>query len=144
MNPVCYVYRSGQPGELLIFRRAGGLPEQTKFGLTMARGMYLVVDPGEAISGPVWVERIENLAKLQMVQNRETIVEAIREAMPPLPRTQDLFCACCGASTRGRQWHNRDDGYGLCPDCIAFVSRNETHENLVRAYGQGDARRPAL
>lgn len=28
-----------------------------------------------------------------------------------------LICAVCGASTRGRQWWNRDTGYGICESC---------------------------
>lgn len=32
-----------------------------------------------------------------------------------------LRCCCCGGGTRGRQWWNRDIGFGLCDDCIAFV-----------------------
>jgi hypothetical protein len=33
-----------------------------------------------------------------------------------------LECCCCGSSTKGRQWWNRDTGYGLCVACIPFVS----------------------
>lgn len=33
----------------------------------------------------------------------------------------DLECCCCGSSTTGRQWWNRDTGYGLCDDCIDHV-----------------------
>ena len=29
-----------------------------------------------------------------------------------------LYCCCCGERTPGRQWYNRDTGYGLCDDCI--------------------------
>jgi hypothetical protein len=29
-----------------------------------------------------------------------------------------LICCCCGSPTRGRQWWNRDKGYGLCDNCI--------------------------
>jgi hypothetical protein len=28
-----------------------------------------------------------------------------------------LECCCCGESTKGRQWYNRDYGYGVCPAC---------------------------
>lgn len=28
-----------------------------------------------------------------------------------------LECNCCGAGTKGRQWPNRDTGYGLCARC---------------------------
>lgn len=30
---------------------------------------------------------------------------------------RDLTCCCCGSWTRGRQWWNRDTGFGLCDDC---------------------------
>ena len=29
-----------------------------------------------------------------------------------------LICCCCGQFTKGRQWYNRDKGYGVCPKCI--------------------------
>lgn len=53
-----------------------------------------------------------------------------------LPKPTRLTCACCGSETRGRQWHNRDKGYGLCPDCIEFVSKNETPEAVESMYGK--------
>lgn len=33
-------------------------------------------------------------------------------------KVQQLTCACCGNYHKGRQWWNRDDGYGLCNNCI--------------------------
>lgn len=32
-----------------------------------------------------------------------------------------LRCCCCNGGTRGRQWWNRDTGFGLCDDCIIDV-----------------------
>jgi hypothetical protein len=32
-----------------------------------------------------------------------------------------LRCCHCGNGTRGRQWWNRDTGFGLCDDCIEFA-----------------------
>lgn len=46
-----------------------------------------------------------------------------------------LLCSCCGSVTRGRQWHNRDTGWGLCADCIEFCHRKETPEQFRRLYG---------
>ncbi len=46
-----------------------------------------------------------------------------------------LLCSCCGAVTRGAQWHNRDTGYGLCADCIDFCRRKETAESFRSLYG---------
>lgn len=54
------------------------------------------------------------------VHNRD--LDAIPEAKN-LPRVQHLECCCCGNDTRGRQWHNRDTGYGLCDDCADDFER---------------------
>lgn len=35
----------------------------------------------------------------------------------------------------GRQWWNRDTGYGLCVDCITFVGRGQSDEDTERQYG---------
>ena len=32
-----------------------------------------------------------------------------------------LTCSCCGARTKGRQWHNRDTGFGLCSKCAHWI-----------------------
>ena len=37
-----------------------------------------------------------------------------------LDRIRNLICCCCGAGLKGRQWHDRDTGYGLCDGCIDF------------------------
>jgi hypothetical protein len=37
-----------------------------------------------------------------------------------------LECNCCGGGTRGRQWWNRDDGYGICVRCA---------EEQIEKYG---------
>lgn len=44
-----------------------------------------------------------------------------------------LFCSCCGAWTKGRQWHNRDIGYGLCGEC---ANRLKDKEEMERCYGK--------
>lgn len=46
-----------------------------------------------------------------------------------------LTCCCCGGSAIGRQWWNRDTGYGLCVNCIPLCSRGETPEDFTRLYG---------
>jgi hypothetical protein len=35
-----------------------------------------------------------------------------------------LTCCCCGERTTGRQWWNRDTGYGLCSACIPLWLRH--------------------
>jgi len=53
--------------------------------------------------------------------------------LPPIRR---LTCCCCGASTIGRQWWNRDTGFGLCADCIPFVHNAQTAADMVSSYGE--------
>ena len=60
--------------------------------------------------------------------------EADAAAPDPGP-VRILHCCCCGAATRGRQWYNRDTGYGLCRGCVDRCSRNETPEEVKSLYG---------
>lgn len=42
-----------------------------------------------------------------------------------------LRCACCGADVKGRQWHNRDTGYGVCVRCVEWMeSRRASKPHL--------------
>ena len=47
-----------------------------------------------------------------------------------------LTCCCCGGETRGRQWWNRDTGYGLCVDCIDFCHRGVNDATFADYYGE--------
>ena len=46
-----------------------------------------------------------------------------------------LICCCCGSATKGRQWHNRDTGYGLCDPCADLIKEKETPEEFKSNYG---------
>lgn len=51
-------------------------------------------------------------------------------------KTEALVCCCCGSMTRGRQWWNRDNGYGLCKQCITFVGDADVPVGAeARSYG---------
>jgi len=47
----------------------------------------------------------------------------------------NLSCCCCGESTTGRQWWNRDKGFGLCPSCAKRIGETETPEEMKSLYG---------
>lgn len=53
----------------------------------------------------------------------------------PAPST--LRCACCGGDTIGRQWHNQDDGFGLCPQCTEWIKGRDrlTPGEMEFTYG---------
>jgi hypothetical protein len=51
----------------------------------------------------------------------------------PLKR---MTCCCCGSRCLGRQWHNRDTGYSLCFNCIDYVSKKESTEEIHENYGE--------
>lgn len=53
-----------------------------------------------------------------------------------MTKIKRLHCSCCGNGTAGRQWHNRDTGFGLCRNCIDFCHRNETDEEFKSCYGE--------
>jgi hypothetical protein len=43
--------------------------------------------------------------------------------MSDLPPIRTLYCSCCGAMTRGRQYWNQDRGFGLCPKCGDWIAQ---------------------
>lgn len=47
-----------------------------------------------------------------------------------------LVCACCGESTKGRQWHDRDAGYGVCASCFSETAGKQGLEEAERLYGK--------
>jgi hypothetical protein len=55
---------------------------------------------------------------------------------------QHLRCACCGESAYGKQWWNRDTGWGLCVQCgeemLSGVIGGTPMpiEELERSYGR--------
>lgn len=53
---------------------------------------------------------------------------------PTLEPARTLTCCCCGESTRGRQWWNRDIGFGVCPPCVVFV-RRKGETQIQSLYG---------
>ena len=53
-----------------------------------------------------------------------------------ISEVKPLTCCCCGESTHGRQWHNRDTGYGLCPKCAQWIATRETPETMHENYGE--------
>jgi hypothetical protein len=48
---------------------------------------------------------------------------------------EGLTCSCCGGPARGRQWYNRDTGYGLCDKCAQWIKPRETTEYMEECYG---------
>lgn len=78
--------------------------------------------------------------------------DELEAALPPrsLGPLVSLTCCCCGTSTKGRQWWNRDTGYGLCDSCIAFngvagVPMGGTAQSFgVRGVHWGIDTRPAI
>ena len=50
-------------------------------------------------------------------------------------KIEHLTCCCCGEETKGRQWHNRDTGFGLCAQCAKWIREKETAEEMFSRYG---------
>jgi len=48
---------------------------------------------------------------------------------------KSLTCCCCGERTKGRQWFNRDNGFGICGSCISKIERKEDAETVKNCYG---------
>jgi hypothetical protein len=47
-----------------------------------------------------------------------------------------LTCSCCSQYTEGRQWWNRDKGYGLCDKCANIIIKKYDKEEMKSCYGE--------
>lgn len=72
-----------------------------------------------------------NLFFNSMREARALLVDHYAKGQPVI----SVRCACCGSETKGRQWHNRDAGYGVCLQCITVLSETEKPETLRDWYG---------
>ena len=48
-------------------------------------------------------------------------------------------CSCCGGHAGSwKQWHNRDEGFGICGRCVRWMldDRHMDAEELKRNYGE--------
>lgn len=45
-------------------------------------------------------------------------------------------CVCGGGAGRWKQHWNRDSGYGICAECVAFEASTLTAEELEENYGK--------
>lgn len=50
-------------------------------------------------------------------------------------RIVSLECCCCGGGTTGRQWWNRDTGYGICVPCGVDQEQTESPATMISYYG---------
>jgi hypothetical protein len=51
-------------------------------------------------------------------------------------KPRGLTCACCGEYTKGRQWWNRDTGYGVCPSCYQDEVKRNGSIVAIDCYGK--------
>ena len=51
-------------------------------------------------------------------------------------KTKTLICCCCGMYTKGRQWWNRDNGYGICPRCVGEEKQRNDAIGIKSSYGE--------
>lgn len=54
--------------------------------------------------------------------------EHYRPDAPDPQKIETLWCACCDEAVRGRQWKNRDTGWGVCTRCA---------DANTKRYGEG-------
>jgi hypothetical protein len=51
-------------------------------------------------------------------------------------KVKTLICCCCGMSTKGRQWWNRDTGYGICGSCVGEEKKRNDAIGIKASYGE--------
>lgn len=93
---------------------------------------------GEATGHLVKVQ--DGKAKLyETMQGIEFEVEYVSyESVTPIEErpARSLTCCCCGELTIGRQWWNRDNGFGLCNACAERISEIEDEAHMESCYGK--------
>lgn len=47
-----------------------------------------------------------------------------------------LICNCCGKYTKGKQWWNRDKGYGICTPCGEEQAARDGLESVELSNGK--------
>jgi hypothetical protein len=47
-----------------------------------------------------------------------------------------MTCATCGQPARGKQWWNRDTGYGVCDSCVTEQLETCGKQYVVECYGK--------
>jgi hypothetical protein len=54
----------------------------------------------------------------------------------PVARPRRTECCCCGGDAgRWLQWHNRDEGYGICLDCVTWFRQEKRYTDAdIQAY----------
>lgn len=62
---------------------------------------------------------------------------AARAGRMKVARIQELTCPICTATSRGRQWHMLDKGYGLCgsAQCLTVASAHISRDEFIHRYG---------
>lgn len=81
-----------------------------------------------------FMERHPSVGVLEVVGGRVILARQDDNGEPVGP-IRRMLCSCCGAVTPGRQWHNRDTGYGLCVACIDYCAKRTEPGEFARTYG---------
>jgi len=51
-------------------------------------------------------------------------------------KIRSLACCVCGERCRGRQWWNRDTGWGICVSCADWCAAREPADEHRENYGE--------
>lgn len=51
-------------------------------------------------------------------------------------RIKKLRCCICGQDAKGRQWWNRDNGYGICGRCAVEEAATLSNREMIQSYGK--------
>ena len=83
------------------------------------------------MKAPIFIAYAKNPAQITAILNKLPSTNHPDQTRP----VRYLTCCCCGDGTRGRQWWNRDKGFGICQKCVAYVSKKESREEMRESYG---------
>jgi hypothetical protein len=112
------------------------IPTHTLELYAPATGCYYLVNLGD-----LWLDKFAEADAFHETSAAEHVatkfVETIRAAAesPATDPPRSLECSCCGERTVGRQWYNRDTGYGLCPPCSERLWNKLPAVEMLSNYG---------
>lgn len=111
----------------------------TRHHVLFSRAFAIVaefVDSDEGVKvANAYMEANPGVGVLEVIGDRVLLASNDDKGIEVTGQVRRMLCSCCGAVTKGRQWHNRDTGYGLCVECIPYCQRGETHETFQKLYG---------
>lgn len=84
-----------------------------------------------------WTDvRQQYMGKRTTVMDGALCVEGLHFRIVPTTVRRQMTCAVCGSDAGCHEQHwNRDDGYGICRNCVDWLADRQSLESIKTQYG---------